>query len=94
MSYVSDVGTERGHVAAARKRSQIGVFHRPQTILKQLEEWHVIVSCDQLGETLPAVPTLPTESSLFTLSDEVHIANKKSTSCAGGCLQEVKNNRK
>ena len=27
MSYVFDVGTERGHVVAARKRSQIGVFH-------------------------------------------------------------------
>ena len=26
----------------------------PQTILKKLEEWHVIVSCDQLGETLRA----------------------------------------
>ena len=28
-----------------------------QTILEQLEEWHVIVSCDQLGETLRAAPT-------------------------------------
>ena len=27
MSYVFDVGTERGHVVAAQKRSQIGVFH-------------------------------------------------------------------
>ena len=27
MSYVFDVGTERDHVVAARKRSQIGVFH-------------------------------------------------------------------
>ena len=86
MSYVFDVGTERGHVVAARKRSQIGVFHWPQTILKQLQEWHVIVSCDQLGETLRAVPTLPMESFLFTLSDEVHKANKKTTSCTGGCL--------
>ena len=26
--------------------------------LKQLEEWHVIVSCDQLGETFRVAPTL------------------------------------
>jgi len=31
-----------------------GTFPWPQTILKQLKEWHVIVSCDQLGETLQA----------------------------------------
>ena len=35
-----------------------GAFPWPQTILKQLEEWHVIVSRDQLGETLQAAPTL------------------------------------
>ena len=35
-----------------------GAFPWPQTVLKQLEEWHVIVSCDQLGETLRAAPTL------------------------------------
>ena len=35
-----------------------GAFPGPQTILKQLEEWHVIVSCDQLGETLRTAPTL------------------------------------
>ena len=29
-----------------------------RTILKQLKEWHVIVSCDQLGETFRAAPTL------------------------------------
>ena len=29
----------------------------PQTILKQLKEWHVIVSCDQLGVTWEAAPT-------------------------------------
>ena len=91
---VFDVGTERGHGAAARKRSQIGGFDRPQTVLKQLEERHVIVPCEQLGENLRAVPALPTESSLFTLSDEVHIANKKTPSCTGGCLQEVKYNRR
>ena len=32
-------------------------FPDPQTILKQWEEWHVIVSCDQLGETLRAAPS-------------------------------------
>ena len=31
-----------------------GSFPWPQTILKQLEEWHVIVSCDQSRETLRA----------------------------------------
>ena len=35
-----------------------GAFPWPQTILKQLEEWHVIVFCDQLGVTLWAAPTL------------------------------------
>ena len=35
-----------------------GAFSGPQTILKQLEEWLVIVSCDQLGETLRTAPTL------------------------------------
>ena len=29
----------------------------PQTILKQLKEWHVIVFRDQSGETLGAAPT-------------------------------------
>ena len=43
-----------------RIKSPITVrFPDPKTIfLKQLEEWHVIVSCDQLGETLQAAPTL------------------------------------
>ena len=35
-----------------------GAFPWPQTILKQLKEWNVIVSCDQLGGTLRAAPTL------------------------------------
>ena len=35
-----------------------GAFPWLQTILKQLEEWHVFVSCDQLEETLQAAPTL------------------------------------
>ena len=26
-------------------------------LLKQLEEWNIIVSCDQLGDTSPAAPT-------------------------------------
>ena len=51
------------HVAAARKRSHHWwLFPWPQTIpwiLKQLEEWHVFVSWDQLlWETLQAAPTL------------------------------------
>ena len=52
---------ENGHGAAARIGREVTncVFPWPQTILKQLEEWHVIVSCDQLGETLRAAPTLP-----------------------------------
>ena len=36
-----------------------GAFPRPQTIITQLKEWHVIVSCNQLRETLRAAPTLP-----------------------------------
>ena len=36
-----------------------GMFPWPQTIITQLKEWHVIVSCNQLGETLRAAPTLP-----------------------------------
>ena len=36
------------------------------TILKQLKAWHVIVSCDQLGETFRAAPTL-----LLLSSDQV-----------------------
>ena len=34
-----------------------GAFPWPQTILKQWKGWHVIVSSDQLGETLRAAPT-------------------------------------
>ena len=33
-------------------------FPDPKTVQKQLEEWQVIVSCDQSGETFRAVPTL------------------------------------
>ena len=42
-----------------------GAFPWSQTILKQLEEWHVIVSCDQLGETFRAAPTLPSGNAGF-----------------------------
>ena len=53
----------KGHVAAARKRCHQWWpwCHQrwpwSQTILKQFEEWDVIVSCDQLGETFRAAPT-------------------------------------
>ena len=43
-----------GHVAAAQKRCHQW-WPSPQTILKQFEEWDVIVFYDQLGETLLAV---------------------------------------
>ena len=36
-----------------------------QNNVKQLEEWHIIVSCDQLGETLRAAPY--TTLSIFDL---------------------------
>ena len=45
-----------------------GAFPWPQTILlKQLEEWHVIASCDQLGETLRAAPILQIKWSIYAL---------------------------
>ena len=47
-----------GHIAAARKRSHQWCVSLTQTILKQWEEWHVIVCSDQLGETLQAAATL------------------------------------
>ena len=49
-----------GHVVAAGKRSHQWCVSLtpppPQSILKQWEEWHVIVSNDQLGETLRVAP--------------------------------------
>ena len=57
----------RGHVAAACSSS---AEEKSQTILKQWEEWHVINSCDQLGETLRAAPTqvwVGHSSQVFTL---------------------------
>ena len=42
-----------GQVAAARKeKSPMVRFPDPKKTVKQFEEWQVIVSCDQLGETL------------------------------------------
>ena len=41
-----------------RREVTNGAFPWPQAILKQLEEWHVIVSCDQFGETARVAPTL------------------------------------
>ena len=38
------------------EKSPMVSFPDPQTILKQWEERHGIVSCDQLGETLRAAP--------------------------------------
>ena len=35
------------------------LFHISLTILKQLKEWHVIVSCNQSGETLQVASTQP-----------------------------------
>ena len=52
-----------GHVAAAHKRSHYGAQPWLQTILKQLKEWHIIVLCNQPGETLQAAPT---QLSLYT----------------------------
>ena len=45
----------KSNVVAAWNRSH-SAFPWPQTILKQWEDWHVIVSCNQLGETLKAAP--------------------------------------
>ena len=55
----------KGHVPAARKRSHQWRVSLTPTILKQLKEWHVIVSCNQLGETLQAAPTLPSGNAGF-----------------------------
>ena len=39
----------------------------PLIILKALKKWHVIVFCDQSGETLRAPPTQVDESDVDTL---------------------------
>ena len=44
--------------SCSKEESPMVPNSRPQTMLKQLlKEWHVIVFCDQSGETLRAVPT-------------------------------------
>ena len=48
-----------GHIAAAWKRIHQWCFSLTLNNTKTMEEWHVIVSCDQLrvGETFQAAPT-------------------------------------
>ena len=66
----------RGHVTAVRKRShQWGVSLTPNNS-KTIGEWNVIVSCDQLGQTFRAAPTLvktglerAVQSKCFSVSD-------------------------
>ena len=64
------------HSSSADGRSGLtwgtnGAFPWPQTTLKQLKEWHFIVSCDQLGEILRTAPTLPlTRKSCWILGIE------------------------
>ena len=45
--------------SCSEEKSAMVRFPDPQQylLLKQLEEWNIIVSCDQLGDTLPAAPT-------------------------------------
>ena len=46
-------------ISCSEEKSLMVRFPDPKQylLLKQLEEWNIIVSCDQLGETLPAAPT-------------------------------------
>ena len=46
-------------VSCSEEKSLMVRFPDPKQylLLKQLEEWNIIVSCDQLGDTLPAAPT-------------------------------------
>ena len=46
-------------VSCSEEKSLMIRFLDPKQylLLKQLEEWNIIVSCDQLGDTLPAAPT-------------------------------------
>ena len=64
-----------------RREVTNGPFPWPQTILKQLEEWHVIVSCDQSGETLQAAPTLlyklVLDLSKFIFDSKAYIGEQK-----------------
>ena len=45
--------------SCSEEKSAMVRFPDPQQylLLKQLEEWNIIVSCDQLGDTLTAAPT-------------------------------------
>ena len=46
-------------VSCSEEKSLMVRFPDPKQylLLKQLEEWNIIVSCDKLGDTLPADPT-------------------------------------
>ena len=46
-------------VSCSEEKSLMVRFPDPKQylLLKQLEEWNIIVSCDKLGDTLPAAPT-------------------------------------
>ena len=56
-----------------------GAFPWLQTILKQLEEWHVIVFCDQLGETFWTASTpLKIDGSHMT-SSKISLKNYRSS---------------
>ena len=46
-------------VSCSEEKSLMVRFPEPKQylLLKQLEEWNIIVSCDKLGDTLPAAPT-------------------------------------
>ena len=46
-------------VSCSEEKSLMVRFPDPKQylLLKQLKEWNIIVSCDQLGHTLPAAPT-------------------------------------
>ena len=46
-------------ISCSEEKSLMVRFPDPKQylLLKQLEEWNIIVSCDQLGDTLPVAPT-------------------------------------
>ena len=46
-------------ISCSEEKSLMVRFPDPKQylLLKQLEEWNIIVSCDKLGDTLPAAPT-------------------------------------
>ena len=51
----------KGHIfsvaASLRHLWPYSAIAKGTIYVKQLEEWNIIVSCDQLGDTLPAAPT-------------------------------------